>query len=422
MEDLLSTTSRVEAPFIIVTIAGYTFGQYNKTTANVVDENGFTRRIIETFPNVVNTLEVEKINGTVNTYNIGLTYAIKAGDDPNKIDKVLSSASNNRTLKISYGDYSSPTFIYKEEEALITKVTSNVNITSSSISYTITAVSSANLLSAGAYNFPKRRAKPSDVIKEVLYNNKYGLLQVFYGMQDRGRVEQLGLIASDDKSVLIEAQSNISIFNYIDYLVSCMTGLGDSGTSLTGQTKYIFNVVDDVSGELGGPYFRVAKIAKNIQSIQASNNFSTYQIDIGYPTANIVTAFSVDTNNAYSLLYEYSGKIQQEEYGYRINDDGDFDYIYAPTLVKNNMYRPTQADINWWSKVTQYPISATVTIKGLLRPAVLMSYVKLNVYFYGRKHNTSGTYIITKQSDSVNFSGYRTTLSLTRIQGDDDIQ
>ena len=419
MQDLLSTTSRVETPFIIVTIAGYTFGQYNKTTANVVDENGFTRRIIETFPNVVNTLEVEKVNGTVNTYTIGLVYAIKAGDDPNKIDKILSSASNNRTLKISYGDYSSPHFIYKEEEALITKVTSNVNIASSSISYTITAVSSSMLLSAGAYNFPKRVAKPSDVIKEVLYNNKYGLLDVFYGMRDKAIVEQKGLIASDDKSVTIEAKSNISVFNYIDYLVSCMTGLGTSGSSLTGQIKYIFSVIDDVSGELGGPYFEVRKVARNIQNI---NSFSTYEIDIGYPTAQIVTAFSVDTDDAYTLLYDYSGKIQQDTYSYQINDEGDAEYIYYPTIINNDLYRPTQADINWWSKVTQYPINATVTIKGLLRPAILMSYVKLNVYFCGRKHSSSGTYIITKQVDAVNFNGYRTTLSLTRIQGDDDIQ
>ena len=86
------------------------------------------------------------------------------------------------------------------------------------------------------------------------------------------------------------------------------------------------------------------------------------------------------------------------------------------------MYRPTQADINWWSKVTQFPINATVTLKRLLRPAILMSYVRLNVYFYGRKHNSSGLYIITQQSDSVNFSGYRTTLSLTRIRGDEDLQ
>lgn len=65
--------------------------------------------------------------------------------------------------------------------------------------------------------------------------------------------------------------------------------------------------------------------------------------------------------------------------------------------------------------MTQYPITVTVTLKGLLRPAILMTYVKLNVLFYGRSHIASGVYIITKQTDSIDGSGYKTTLNLTRI-------
>ena len=97
---LLSTTSRVETPFIIVTIEGYTFGSYSKTTANVIDSQGFTRQVKETFPNIVNSVDIVKVNGTVNTYTIGLVYAIRAGDDPNKIDKILSTASKSRKLII----------------------------------------------------------------------------------------------------------------------------------------------------------------------------------------------------------------------------------------------------------------------------------------------------------------------------------
>ena len=71
--------------------------------------------------------------------------------------------------------------------------------------------------------------------------------------------------------------------------------------------------------------------------------------------------------------------------------------------------------------MTQMTLRVNVTIKGLLRPAILMNYVKLNVYFYGRKHISSGIYIITKQRDVVDSSGYRTTLSLTRVSGVDEI-
>lgn len=38
---------------------------------------------------------------------------------------------------------------------------------------------------------------------------------------------------------------------------------------------------------------------------------------------------------------------------------------------------------SWWTQVTQFPIQATLVIKGLLRPAILMTYVRLNVVFYG---------------------------------------
>ena len=78
----------------------------------------------------------------------------------------------------------------------------------------------------------------------------------------------------------------------------------------------------------------------------------------------------------------------------------------------------TQANKNWWTKVTSFPITATVTIKGLLRPAILMSQVHVNVLFYGKKHISSGLYIITRHEDQIDGSGYRTTLSLTRIGGD----
>lgn len=65
--------------------------------------------------------------------------------------------------------------------------------------------------------------------------------------------------------------------------------------------------------------------------------------------------------------------------------------------------------------MVQFPISATLTIKGLLKPAILMTYVKVNVLFYGRPHTASGLYIITKQTDTVDSNGYKTMLNLTRI-------
>lgn len=72
--------------------------------------------------------------------------------------------------------------------------------------------------------------------------------------------------------------------------------------------------------------------------------------------------------------------------------------------------------------MTEYPIKLTITLKGLLRPAILMSYVRLNVYFWGKKYAAgSGLFIITAQHDQISEAGYRTTLSMTRVGKDDEI-
>lgn len=68
--------------------------------------------------------------------------------------------------------------------------------------------------------------------------------------------------------------------------------------------------------------------------------------------------------------------------------------------------------------MTQFPITASLTIKGLLRPAMLMTYVRINSMFYGQRHVSSGLYVITKQEDIVDSSGYRTVLTLLRVTGD----
>lgn len=64
-------------------------------------------------------------------------------------------------------------------------------------------------------------------------------------------------------------------------------------------------------------------------------------------------------------------------------------------------------------------MNATITVQGLLRPARLLTYVRLNVIFPGgHKHISSGLYIITKQVDTIDMNGYRTQLEMTKVGGD----
>ena len=176
---------------------------------------------------------------------------------------------------------------------------------------------------------------------------------------------------------------------------------------------YTVVVVDDTSDVFGGPYFKVLNAEDSFDTLD------TYVLDIGYPSANVITRFSIDNQESYSILYDYSKKLNTSEYITRILDDGTASEIYSPNITSKNEEQTTRSiDLNWWKNVTQYPISATIQLKGLLRPAVLMSKVRLNVLFYGKPHISSGTYIINKQVDNIDANGCWTTLNLVRVSGD----
>lgn len=408
---IVSAQNRVESPFIIVKIGDYTFG----ACSDMSNRQKMKNFMKVTFPNYMQSLNIVKVNGAVNTYNLNMEYGITEVDDPNMLEKVFSSVSSTREIKLSYGDWNAPSFIYKEEEAIITKISSNVDFNNSKIIYTISCVSSALALKAGNFSFGARTAKPSDVLIELLNNEAYGLTTIFTGMRSMTKTALAGLIARDDKRVRIEAKDSINILDYVGYLVNCMVSQNDKGGPLK-SSNYYWAVYDDISNELGGTYFKVVRVDAGAQY---NISYDTYEVDVGYPSGSYVSSFIVNSDDTWSILYDYSRKIQQPQYSYTINREGEVVSIDSPAVTKSSKYlKTTEADKTWWTQVTQFPITAKLTIKGLLRPTLLMSYIKVNTYFYGHKHISSGLYIITKQEDSINSSGYKTTLTLTRISGD----
>lgn len=408
--NLLSTPSLVESPFIIVKIGKYTFGHCDKKMSGQM-----TTKV--TFPNYMKSINITKINGAVNIYTIQMEYGITQNDDPNMIDKVLGTITNTRKITISYGDWASPSFIYREEEAIITKVTSSADFTSSRIIYNISCTSSSLMLQAGSFNFTAYDSKkPSEVIWSLLRNRSYGLYDIFYGMRKESDVKKLGLIAGDDRPVKIEAKQKMNVLDYLNYLVNCMTSLSDTGNTDIKSSAYYLTIVDTKTGELPGPYFKITKVDVGTPML---NSLDTFEADVGYPGSNLVTNFQINNNETWSILYNYSNEINQSSYTYRIDNSGNLETVYSPSITTSRpLQYTTESDKTWWTKMTQFPITATLTLKGLIRPSILMSYVKINVLFYGNKHLSSGLYIITKQQDTIDGSGYRTTLSLTRVGAD----
>ena len=410
MSSLFSNFNRVEVPFVRVTFGSgdreYTFG---------VQDNNSVSKI--KFPNYVRSLNVTKISGVVNKYTLVIDYPITENSDPNYFEKVFSSISTNRKVKFSYGDYNSPNFIYKEEEALIQGISTSFDNTT--ITYTITAISSATLSSINKVSFPAyRNRKPSDIIQNVLLKNaKYGLLDLFYGMKNLTKILASGILASDDTPVDIEAKVDISVLDYLKYLVSCMIPISSNKNSVKVGAYYNIVFVDDLTGDFGGPYFKIVKLASG-ESV--SDKLETFEIDVGYPSQAIVISFDLLSDDTYSLLYNYSETIDKDSnYPYRVDDQGNVVPTYSPSIATNSQFFKLTPDMqSWWTKVTQFPVKARIVVAGLLRPAILMTKVRLNVLFYGRKHISSGLYVITSQKDTISTSGYRTQLELLRVGED----
>ena len=271
-QSLLASPAFVQTPIIQVKIGEHEFGVFKK------DKKGYQQ-----YPNYIQNLEVTKINGQVNKYTLTLNYPITEYSDPNYFEKVFASVAKSRSIEFTYGDASSPNFLYKRESAIITRVKSNFQLESASIIYTVSAVSQASLGLSGGYSFQAATKKPSDEIYRILQDPFYGLQDLFKGMRNITKVKTAGLIPQNDVSVSIEKKDNISVIEYLEYLVSLMTP--SAGDKASGSV-YILAYVDDPAGQFDGSYFKITQIDANIEHPEA------YQIDIGYPGTNYVFNFN----------------------------------------------------------------------------------------------------------------------------------
>lgn len=415
-KDLLSSQARIQAPWVKVTIGNYTFGVFDdKTKSWGKSHTGFFTSFSVQYPQYINSLEVTKINGQVNKYTLNIDYPVTQFDDPNFFEKVFSSVSRTRKIIFTYGDAETPNYIYKNEEAIITNISQTFNLLGSIISYVVTAVSSAALSTDGNITMPapNEKVKPSDEIKKLFKSNK-SLKNTFTGMKNS---DLESLIAGDDMPVKLESKQNISVIDYLNYLTGCMIPAGT--TSGISKDIYAMSIYDDSitsadkAKSKNGPYFKVSKVSTT------ADHSDAYEIDIGINTSTIVRSFSIENNENYSIYYDYQNLSHPENYVRRINDDGEWEDVYAPTSMAKGGFDTKASDQVWWTKATKFPISVMMQVQGLLRPATLMQYIKLNVIFPGgKKHLSSGLYIITKQVDNLGPNGYATNLWLTRIKGD----
>ena len=385
----------VEAPFIEIDFNGQTIGSYNGS--------------LDIYPNYISDLQVSKQNGIINQYIIKLVHQIRPGDDSNLLDELLSTVNYDK-IKIKYGDSNSGTY-FQDINAIITNVRMNRSYTNMNISYTVEATSAGELIKTYTTNFPAVTDKPSNVLTSLIYGQNIVsdiIQEAFPGMKNKTFVMSNNLIPTNDAIVNLDAQTNVNIIDYINYLVGCMSN-ELSGDTVIRNSTYYSTFVDNDPSNPDGAYIKVTEVTANTNPYGLSDKI--YTINVGYPD-NIVYNFSVDSTDSWELLYKNNQKAK--EYFYTIINNGDVEKYYSPSLTSTTSVM-SEINKNWWTQMVKFPLTAQLTIKGLLKPIMLMDYINVDVLFYGQQHITSGVYAITGQTDFLSGTGYKTTLSLVRV-------
>lgn len=384
----------VEAPFIELEIDGYKIGSYGGTLDN--------------YPNYVTELQVSKQNGVINQYTIHLTHQVRYGDDPNLLDELLSRVNYDK-ISIKYGDCNTGTY-FQDTEAIITNVSMSRSYTNMNISYTVEATSAGELVKTYTTTFPAVTDRPSNVIRNLVYGTSrisQAIQSAFPGMRNKTFVDSNNLLPNNDAVVSLDAQHNVNAIDYLNYLVANMSNQVVDG--VIRQSTYYMTFIDNDPNNEDGAYFKVTEVSSDLDPYAITDK--VYSITVGY-NDDIVYNFSVDSTDAWELLYNNSEK--STEYFYSISNSGDVEKTFSPTLV-SSVNAMSEIGKNWWTQMVKFPITASLTIKGLLKPIMLMDYINIDVLFYGVPHITSGVYAIVGQTDRLSGIGYTTTLSLIRV-------
>ena len=370
----------VEAPFVELTIGGYTFGVKSKE---------------DNYPNYISGLNVVRTNGSMNEYTINIIHQVSPGRNPNFIDELLSKNSYEK-ITIKFGDANS-NVIFVDNDALLVGSTVNFDFASCNIKYTINAVSSVMSIASHKKNFPAVTDKGSNIIKSLLEDSSTGLGKAYPNMVNQTYVAKNNLLPTDDAVISIGAVSNVNPIKYLNLVVGAMKSLAND--------KAVYYLL------LENSQFRVYEVEVG----NAAYNAELYEVNINYPDDSQVFSFNDNVNYSWPLAYEYGGNIT--DYSYTLNNDGN---VQAHSLDSSSVFRYSGQDNlsdNWWKNVTEFPITATLECRGLLSPLLLMTYIKVNCLYYGSQRLTSGVYIVTGQEDSLSGNGYRSTLYLTRVAG-----
>ncbi|MCL2556370.1 MAG: hypothetical protein FWE03_05090 [Firmicutes bacterium] len=134
----------------------------------------------------------------------------------------------------------------------------------------------------------------------------------------------------------------------------------------------------DELNQMGGAFIRLTRTS-------VATDVTEFEVDIGYPSITDVFGFQISENNMYPILYDYAGSVEQNQTTREINNEGQVVNVFRnPLAIDPQLQRTTTSSSVWWTQMVRFPVRGTLSIRSLIRPAILTSSVRINQLFYGK--------------------------------------
>lgn len=220
-------------------------------------------------------------------------------------------------------------------------------------------------------------------------------------------------IGSAIKSVLVPT------VNAVDTTLGMIIGLGTAaiGNKVADALDWVSNKIETHFLIQDDDKFYVKAIRRTSSSEARLGNLTNtlFEVTVGYPGDECITDFQIHEDSSWAILSQKG--ILSDEYVYAINRDGVSIKKYSPNLFSTGDTM-TSIEQAWYEFMLTFPVSATMKIKGLVKPTKLMDYIIVNVNFYGMTHITSGLYVITAEQEILSENGFTTQLTLLRVENE----
>lgn len=418
------SSNNYQAPAVYIEIMGVRLGLVDDSLSNIdiSEDIPATPKSLIKFPNLIISLNVNKIvSGDMNKYTLVLKYLPQDNEDPSYIDKLLAAnvTQNSSKIVISYGDTSTEGFFSRKDEAFITNYTMKMELETSAMVYTITAITVASALTqldtSGnviTYEFQDVSDTHISKIYADLYNNpKYGLKDIFPGGIFIDKVNVLNITDKNRPDTKFEGTipgGNMSLLEYLTALVSLMVPSSYGTEDICGYV-YAFN---DTYGS------RSFEIYKSINDAKIVDELVIGSVD----GSNITTyEFTNDFSALIAMRYGKTKDIQSKSLSKTYIDD-NCNEVEIEGVLGNHKNLNTSSmsnDAIWWNSVSKLPCGLNISTRGMIRQLPLMSNIKVTIVIKGRIHFSSGIYSLMEVHDVIDNSGFYSQLKLLKTSSGD---